>query len=89
MHVKVDLILNLFPPRVQAIVDAITLLITLVVFSIITWQSFLEAQEVDTKSSLLLLSVSPFYWVLTLGFALFCLAVLALLIETIVKEVRR
>jgi TRAP-type C4-dicarboxylate transport system permease small subunit len=88
-HVRVDLVMSQFRQRTQAVVDTITMLITLVVFGIITWQSFLEAREVTTKSSLLLLPDSPFYWVLTFGFALFCLAILTILVETIAKEVKR
>ena len=88
-HVKVDLILSLFPPRVQAIVDSITLLLVLGTFVIITWQSFLESKVVDSTTSLLGLSSAPFYWIMTLGYALFCLAVVTLVIENIIKGVKR
>lgn len=88
-HVMVALLVSYFPPRVQNILDTITLLMTLGIFGIITWQSFLESLDVGTTSALLNLPYYPFYWVLTLGFALFCLAIVALIIENIVKEVKR
>ena len=87
-HVMVALLVSYFPPRVQNIIDTITLLMSLGIFAIFTWQSFLESLEVGTRSALLDLPYAPFYWVLTLGFALFCLAIAALIIENIVKEVK-
>lgn len=89
MHVKVDLLMDLFPLRIQRIVDLITLATTLFIFSIITWQSCLEAQFVDTTTSLLLVPVAPFYWVLTAGLGLFCLVIAAMLIDNFIKEIRR
>lgn len=88
-HVKVDLLMSLFPSRIQGIIDILTLTATLIIFIIITWQSFLEAQFVDTTTSLLQVPEAPFYWVLTAGFALFCLAMGSMLVENIIKEIRR
>lgn len=88
MHVRVDLLVDLFPARVQRIFDIFTGTASLFIFIIITWQSFLEAQFIDTTTSLLLIPVFPFYWVLTAGFALFCLVMAAMLIENIIKEIR-
>ena len=87
--VKVDLLMSHFPPRVQAIVDSITLFLVLGIFVIITWQSFLESKVVDSTTSLLGLPSAPFYWVMTVGLALFCLAVATLMIENIIKGVKR
>lgn len=88
-HVKVDLIMTHFPPQVQAIVDSITLFLGLGIFVIITWQSFLESKVVDSTTSLLGLPSAPFYWVMTVGLVLFCLAIATLVIENIVKVVKR
>ena len=84
-HVRVELIVSRFPPRVQAIVDSITLLAALGTFVIITWRSFLESTEVVTATSLLRLPHAPFYWIMTLGLALFCLAIVVLLIENVAE----
>jgi TRAP-type C4-dicarboxylate transport system permease small subunit len=88
-HVRVDLLVSQLPPRIQTIIDSITLLLTLCTFIIITWHSMLEAMDVYTTTSLLKLPHAPFYWVLTAGLALFCLSIVTLLIENIMKEVKR
>jgi TRAP-type C4-dicarboxylate transport system permease small subunit len=88
-HVKVDLVLSNFSPRVQAIVDSITMLAALGTYVVITWRSFLESMDVDTTASLLRVPHSPFYWVLTFGFFLLCLALVALIIENVTKAIKR
>ena len=88
-HVQVDLLVSHLPPRVQTIIDSITLVLTLFTFIIITWHSALEANDVYTTGSLLKLPHAPFYWVLTAGFALFCLSIVTLLIENFMKEEKK
>ncbi len=84
-HVRVDLIVSHFPPRVQAIFDSITLLATLGLFGIITWRSVLESMASYDTTSILRLPTAPFYWIMTFGLALFCLAILVVLIENIAE----
>lgn len=88
-HVNVDLLVGHLPPRVQTVIDSITLLLALCTFIIITWYSMLEAMDVYTTTALLNLPHAPFYWVLTAGFALFCLSIVTLLIENFTKEIKR
>jgi TRAP-type C4-dicarboxylate transport system permease small subunit len=88
-HVRVDLIVSHIPPRLQAIFGSITFFIALVTFCIITWQSFLEAAVVNRETSLIHLSFTPFYWIMSVGLALFCLAIAALVIEDITKAVKK
>jgi len=88
-HIRVDLIVSRIPPRLQAIIGSITFFIALVTYVIITWQSFLEAAVVKRQTSLLHLSFTPFYWVMSVGFAIFCLAIAALVVEDITKAVKK
>ena len=88
-HVRVDLIVARFPPRVQIILDSITLFITLGIFVIITWRSFLESRVVYDTTSLLRLPHAPFYWIMTVGLIVFCLAIAVLLIENIAEARKR
>jgi len=88
-HVRVDLIVSRFPSRVQAIVDSITLFATLGIFVIITWRSFLESMAVYDTTSLLRLPHAPFYWIMTVGLAVFCLSIAVLLIENIAEARKR
>lgn len=88
-HVKVDLLMSRFSMRTQLIVDTITLLAVLGIYVIITWQSFLESTEVDTITSIIKLPHSPLYWIMTLGFAIFCLAIISLVIENVIEASKR
>ena len=89
VHIRVDLVVSRIPPRVQAIFGSITFLFALVTYCIITWQSFLEAAVVNRQTSLLRLSFTPFYWVMSVGLAIFCLAIAALVVEDIAKAVKK
>jgi len=88
-HVRVELIVSHFSPRVQAIINSIILLIALGIYVIITWRSFLEAEVVNRQTSLLQLSFTPFYWVMSVGFALFCLAIAVMVIENIAEAIKK
>ena len=88
-HVKVELVVNRFSPRIQAIFNGITLLLTLGIFVIITWQSFLESMVVYDTTSLLRIPHTPFYWIMTFGLGLFCLSILVLIIENTIEARKR
>lgn len=88
-HVKVDLLVARFSPRKQAIIDSFTLLATLVTYIFITWRSVLEALETNNVTSLIRLPHAPFYWIMTAGWAVFCLSIAALLATNIIKAVKR
>lgn len=91
-HLKVDLVMSRFPARVQTNVDSITLFAGLCVCVFITWQSFLESMtslRFHSTSSLLKVPDYPFYFVLTLGFAILCLAIAIELIQNIAKGFKR
>lgn len=88
-HIRVDLLIRLIPNRPRAVVNSITLLIALVVYLIITWRSFLESAVVNRQTSLIHLPFAPFYWLMSVSLAIFCLAILAVIIEEIGKAVKR
>ena len=88
-HIRVDLLTGMFPTRPRAVVSSITLLIALGVYSIITWRSFLESAVVNRQTSLINLPFAPFYWLMSVSLAIFCLAILTLVIEDIGKAVKR
>ena len=82
-HIRVDLLVSTWPPRVQLIVEIIILLLTLGTFVIITWQSILESRQVDMTTSLLSIPEAPFHWVMTGGFAMLCLAIVSLVVDDV------
>jgi len=88
-HIKVDILVERFPRRVQAIVSRIMLLAALGIYGIITWRSALYSMEVDNITSMLRLPQSIFYWIMTVGFAVFCLSIIALVIKSIAGVVKR
>jgi len=91
-HIRVGLVMDRFSPRVQAIVDSITLLAGLGVYIILVWQGFLAslyAWDFDVKSSMLDVPTFPVYWLLVLSFAMLCIAMVTLLIQRIAELVKR
>jgi TRAP-type C4-dicarboxylate transport system permease small subunit len=88
-HIKVDILVERLPTRVQAIVSSIMLLAALGIYGIITWRSALYSMEVDNITSMLRLPQSIFYWIMTVGFAVFCLSIIALVIKSIAGVVKR
>jgi TRAP-type C4-dicarboxylate transport system permease small subunit len=91
-HLKVDLLVSLFSPRLQALIDSLTTLLGLVVVALFTWRSFVEAlavKELNIVSSLIKIPAYPFYFIITLGCALLALVMVAQLIEHVQKAVNR
>jgi TRAP-type C4-dicarboxylate transport system permease small subunit len=92
-HVSIDMVISRFPPRVQAIVDSITLLIGLAISVIITWQGFLQSLwEIRVKylaGYTLTWPTFPFWWIYLLGWAVLCLVMVTLVIQKIKVIVKR
>jgi TRAP-type C4-dicarboxylate transport system permease small subunit len=88
-HVRVDFIMDRFSPVVQAITDGIMLIISLGIYAIISWRSFLAAMKSTDVSSLLSIPQAPFYWVMTVGWALFSISIVALIIKNIAVVVKK
>ena len=88
-HIKVDIVMQRFSPRVRAIVNSITLLLTLGIYGVITWRSVLESMGVHDVSSYLRVSHTPFYWIMTVGFAVFCISIVVLVIKNIAEARKR
>jgi TRAP-type C4-dicarboxylate transport system permease small subunit len=91
-HISVGFVMERFSPRVQAVVDSITMLAGLFICIIITWQGYksslyvLRSQEV--ASELLPLPVFPFHWIFVLGWAALCLVMVPLLIQKVIEAVK-
>ena len=91
-HIKVGIVMDRFPPRVQATVDSVTLLAGLGVYIILVWQGFvasLYSWDFDVKSSMLDVPQFPFIMLLALSFAMLCIAMVTLLIQRIAELVKR
>lgn len=89
-HLRVDLVMSRFSPRVQALVDGMTTLAGLFMVALIAWRSLMEAiavQQLNIVSSLLRIPAYPFYYVITLGSALLALVMAAQVIQHFGKAV--
>jgi len=75
-HVCVDLVVNRLPERGQAIVECITSLFALILFSLATWRNVLHAGktwERNDVSAELFITISPFVLFVALGLAVLSL----------------
>lgn len=91
-HITIDIVVSRFPQRTQAIIDSVTCLIGLGLFSLITWQCALHLKghfEAGVASVVLLIPTFPFIAALTLGSAMFCLVLLTHLVEFLSQAVRK
>lgn len=91
-HVKVDMLLSRLPPRAQAIIDSITLILTMTVVPLVSWQGFAQArhaQLVKSASDILEIPDYPFYLVVGISYALLFLVEVILLAELIAKAIKR
>jgi TRAP-type C4-dicarboxylate transport system permease small subunit len=91
-HVRVDLIVSHFSQRVQAAIDSITSLLGVILFSIITWQSFVYAELMfgsGLKSTVLLIPRFPFAGLVCLGSAFLTIVLLANFLEFLSQAVRK
>ncbi|MBA7671135.1 hypothetical protein ES703_79286 [subsurface metagenome] len=91
-HVKVELVVERFPPRVQVIIDSVTSLLSLGFLSLITWQSFLYAKELFNSkivSSVLRIPNFPFAYLVSFGVACFTLALLVDFIHNLSEAAKR
>jgi TRAP-type C4-dicarboxylate transport system permease small subunit len=90
-HLKVDLVMSRFSPRVQAVVDSITSFVGLLMVALIAWRSFVEAmavKQLNIISSLLKIPAFPFYYVVSLGCAVLGLVMAAQMIQNIEKAAK-
>ena len=78
-HVRVELLTNVLPLRVQATINSLAHLLFFALFVLITWQTFLRATGVmasGQSSEVLYLPLYPFMLGLTASCAVLCLVTL-------------
>ncbi len=78
-HIKVDLVLKRFSPRVQSMIDTLTQLICFGLFSFMTWSMYIYASEMKEYGEVTLdlgLVKYPFVYIASFGCALLTLVLL-------------
>lgn len=88
-HIKVDILVNYLPLKVQAFLDGFTLLLALGTYVFITWRSTIAAMSSNNVSSLLRVPEAPFYWIMTVSLALFSISIIVLIVKRIVEVYKR
>ena len=91
-HVAIDLVVSHFPPRTQAIIDSVTCIISLGLFSLITWQGAIYTMDKlvsGHESEVLEIPIYPFIGVVTLGSLVLCLVLISHLFEFLSQAVRK
>ena len=92
-HIKIEILMSLFPSRIQAIVDSITILVGLFIVIIMAWRNLVAAlwkNEIGQVASILLpIPLFPFHMVLVLGLVVMCLAMVVLVIKKIGEVIRK
>ncbi len=87
-HVAVSLIVQLFPKRIQGIIESIISIFGIILFALIAWQSVLygvDCQRVGEVSMTLQLPFYPIIYGVALGAGVVCLVLLVDLANAIVK----
>ena len=91
-HVRVELVVSRLPQRAQAILNSITCLVGLGLFSLITWQCFVNMKLLFASkltSSVLLIPVFPFAGLVGIGSAFLTLVLLTDFLDFLSQAVRR
>jgi TRAP-type C4-dicarboxylate transport system permease small subunit len=91
MHIKVDLVVSFLPTRVKGIIDIFGYLLGVGICALLAWQGFLEGianLKMNNVSATLEFPIFPFYWVVALGFAALCLAILVLLTRSLAEVIQ-
>jgi len=90
-HLSIDLVVSRLSPGTRAVFASATQLLCLFGFSLITWRAIIQAESfraTGTTSGVLFMPLHPFLWVLAFGSALFCLAFLVSLLDSLADVVR-
>jgi len=87
-HISIDVVVSRFSPWAQSVIDSIIYLFSLVLLSIVTWQSAAYAHRIFEEhdiSGVLSLPVYPVLMVVTFGSFIFCLTMLVSLLISLAK----
>ena len=91
-HVRVDLIVSHLPRRLQAGIDSVTGLLGFILFSLITWQSFVYMKLLfasGLESTVLLIPRYPFAGLVCLGSAFLTIVLLVNFLEFLSQVVQK
>ena len=91
-HIMVTLLTSRLPQKTQEIVNSFNYFVLMVLSLILGYQSYKEASSIHqlgTTSDVTKIPEFYFYYVIAIGFILLSLAIITLLIESLLKLVKR
>ena len=89
-HVGVEIVVRMLPKRIRLIIEVLTRILSLLLFSIIAWQMFIYAadlKETGEVSMNLEFPVHTIVYVLAIGLVIFSVTILERLVHTL-KELK-
>jgi TRAP-type C4-dicarboxylate transport system permease small subunit len=90
-HIRVDMIMNLLPMRVQRVIDSVIGLLSLGFFIVVTWECFVLANDMRKAGEVSMSAFIPHYpfiYIIVFSCALLCIVLLSEVIRSI-AEVKR
>ncbi|MBN1368548.1 MAG: TRAP transporter small permease [Dehalococcoidales bacterium] len=91
MHVKVDLIIGRFSPRIQGIFNIVNSIVVIGVLVLLSWRTFVEAlaeKQAGGASIVTQIPNYPFIMVISFGTGFMILAMIVILCRSIYKAVK-
>lgn len=85
-HIVVDILSEKFPDPVKRVLDRVSYTLTLLFFSVVSWQTFVYGKRLlrtGELSETLKIAYYPFVFLVSIGFAVLALTILLDLIETV------
>jgi TRAP-type C4-dicarboxylate transport system permease small subunit len=87
-HVGVEILVRLLSKKTQLTIDLFTRALTLVLFSLVTWQMFLYAHDMKTSGEVSMNIELPIYMIVyLLAFGLFVFSIT--IVEMIIKDIKQ
>lgn len=91
-HIAVEIVVQRFSERVQAIIGSITGILGVGIFAIVSWQSWVYGTDMwrmGERSMSVYIPLHPFAYGVSFGCAVLCVVVLVDLIKSLAKAVGR
>jgi len=88
-HVRVSFLISRLPPRVQLVLEIITILLSLFIIAILAWQGWTVAIEERSVSDMLRIPQSPFRLLVAVAAFFLCLELVIDLTTTLGKLIGR
>lgn len=92
MHIKVDLIVAFLPKRVQEIINSVNYIFGFGLCFLFAWRGLLEGlanRDMNALTNILNAPLFPLFWIVALGYAALCLAILVLLVRSFKGAIKR